>query len=164
MNKLRIHEDSTRTTPIGLARYAGEFMEAALAADAKMGKKDGYERVAPIPVMFLVGQSIELALKAFLLARGVTLRQLRTDYGHELHRSLRKAKELGLLEVVPLESEDINAIELLDHLYATKQLQYIVTGANSFPVFGLLQSAALKLVYGIGTEVGFPPRRLPVAL
>ena len=137
-------------------------MEAALAADDKMGKEDGFERVAPTPVMFLVAQSIELALKAFLLAREVTLRQLRTAYGHQLHRSLRKAKELGLLEVVPLNSEDINAVELLDRLYATKQLQYIVAGAKTFPVFGPLQSVALKLVHGAGAEVGFPPPRLPV--
>lgn len=164
MNTPRLHEDSTRTTPIGLARYACEFMEAALAADDKMGTKEGYEIVAPVPVMFLVGQAIELALKAFLVARGITLRQLRTDYGHELHRSLRKAKELGLLALVPLEPEDIDAIELLDRVYATKQLQYIVTGAKTFPVFGPLQRAALKLIHGVGAEVGFPPRRLPNAL
>ena len=60
------HEDPLRTTPIGMARYACEFMEAALAADEKMGATRGADRdiVAPIPVMFLVGQSIELALKA----------------------------------------------------------------------------------------------------
>ena len=136
-------------------------MEAALAADEKMGAKKGYEIVAPIPVMFLVGQSIELALKAYLVAKGVTLRQLRTDYGHELHRSLRKAKELGLLDVVSLDAEDMNAIELLDHSYASKQLQYIVTGAKTYPVFGPLERAALKLIHGIGAEVGFSPRNLP---
>ena len=49
--------------------------------------------------MFLVGQSIELALKAYLLFKGVDLRTLRHDYGHGLHRSLRKAKdEARLLE------------------------------------------------------------------
>jgi hypothetical protein len=50
-----LHEDPERTTSIGLARYATEFFETALAADDKLGKKEGYEIVAPIPVMFLVG-------------------------------------------------------------------------------------------------------------
>ena len=130
-------------------------------ADDKMGKKAGFEIVAPVPVMFLVGQAIELALKAFLLARGVTLRKLRTDYGHELHRSLRKAKELGLSVLIPLSEEDQHVLDLLDALYSSKQLQYIVTGAKTFPVFGPLQSVALRLICGIGGEVGYPPRNLP---
>ena len=157
----RLHEDPNRTTPIGLVRYASEFMEAALAADDKMGAKKGYEIVAPVPVMFLVGQSIELALKSYLVDKGVTLRQLKTDYGHELHRSLRKAKELGLLNVVQLDAVDMNAIELLDHSYASKELQYIVTGVKTFPVFGPLERAALKLIHGVGASVGFSPKNLP---
>lgn len=129
-----------------------------MAADDKLGKKEGYEIVAPIPVMFLVGQSIELALKAYLLAKGVELRKLRRDYGHELHRSLRKAKELGLADVVTLSDEEENVLVLLDALYSTKQLQYIITGAKTFPVFGPLESAARKLVYGIAPVAGYPPR------
>jgi len=163
MNDLGIHDDPTRTTPIGLARYAAEFLEAALAADDKMGLKDGFEIVAPIPVMFLVAQSIELSLKAFLLHRGVSLRELRRDFGHALHRSLRKAKELGLLDVVRLSDEDLAAIELLDALYSTKQLQYIVTGAKTFPVFGPLERVSLRLAHDIGRAVGYAPPNIPHA-
>jgi len=161
MNTPRRHEDPARTTPVGMARYATEFMEAALAADDKMGTRPGHEIVAPVPVMFLVGQAIELALKSYLLSQGVTLRKLRRDYGHELHRALRKAKELGLLSLVPLSQDEQDGIELLDRLYSTKELQYIVTGAKEFPVFGPLESAALKLIHGIAKEVGYPPRNLP---
>jgi HEPN domain-containing protein len=164
MNQPELHEDPTRTTPIGLARYACEFLEAALAADDKMGNKKGHEIVAPIPVMFLVGQSVELALKAFLLSKGIELRKLRRDYGHELHRSLRKAKEFGLFELVTLSEEELSVIELLDDLYSTKQLQYIVTGSKTFPVFGPLEKAALKLAHAIGNAVGYPPKGLPNAL
>ena len=158
MAQPRLHDDPERTTSIGMSRYAIEFFEAALAADEKLGKKEGYEIVAPIPVMFLVGQAIELALKAYLLAKGVELRKLRKDYGHEIHRSLRKAKELGLANVVALSAEEEGVIELLDALYMTKQLQYIVTGAKTFPVFGPLESVARKLVYGIAPFAGHPPR------
>ncbi len=51
---------------MGVLRYASEYLQATLAADEKMGSKKGYEIIAPIPVLFLVGQSIELSLKAFL--------------------------------------------------------------------------------------------------
>lgn len=115
-----------RTTPVGLCRFACEFMEAALAGDDKMGRRDAFEIVAPVPVLFLVGQSIELVLKSFLLSRGVPLKKLRSDYGHSLHRLLRKSK--------------------------------------SFPSFGPLESATLRLLHAIGRDVGFPPRHLPNVL
>jgi hypothetical protein len=105
--------------------------------------------------MFLVGQAIELAMKAYLLAKGISLRQLRRDYGHELHRSLRKAKESGLASVVSLSADEEQVVELLDSLYSTKQLQYIVTGAKTFPVFGPLESVTRKLVYAIGPAAGY---------
>ena len=156
-------DDPSRTTPIGLLRFGAEFMEAALAADDKMGTRRGYEVCAPVPVMFLVGQAIELALKAFLLSKGVPLSRLRKEHGHDLHISLRKAKELGLLDVVPLEAEEESAIEILNHVYKSKQLQYIVTGPVTYPVFGPLERAALQLLHGIGQKVGFEPARLPSA-
>lgn len=164
MSSPYIHDDPMRTTSIGLARYACEFLETALAADEKIGRRKGFEIVAPVPVMFLVGQSIELALKAFLLSKDVPLPKLRKDYGHELHRLLRKAKELGLFTIAPLADDELETIELLDALYSSKQLQYIVSGTKIFPVFGPLERAALRLVHGICPAVGLPPGHLPSAL
>lgn len=164
MNTPQIHDDPNRTTPVGLVRYATEFMEAALITNNKMGRKSAHKFIAPVPVMFLVGQSVELALKAFLLSRGISLRTLRRDFGHELRRSLKNSNELGLLDLVKLTEEEEGTISLLDDLYATKQLQYIVTGAKTFPVFDPLQRASLKLIHAIGAEVGYPPRNLPNVL
>ena len=112
----------------------------------------------------MVGQAVELALKAFLLSKGVSLRKLRMDYGHKLHRSLRKSKELGLEQVVQLSDEEHSVLALLDDVYSTKQLQYIVTGPKTYPIFGPLARAALKLIHGIGKEVGYPPQALPNVL
>lgn len=132
--------------------------DAAIAADDVLGHRKGYEITAPVPVMFLVGQAIELALKAFLLHQGVELRKLRYDYGHELHRALKKAKELGLYKFVPLTTEEESMVELLNTLYASKQLQYIVSGPKTYPVFGPLEAVGRKLVFGIGPVVGYIPR------
>lgn len=159
--KTKLHLDPTKTTSIGLGRYSCEFLEAALAADSTMGRRNGFEIFAPIPVLFLVGQSIELALKAFLLSRGVPLENLKSECGHQLHISIRKAKELGLLEIVDLTREEVSTIEVLDRLYSSKQLQYIVTGLKEFPIFGPLQRAALRLVHAICNDIGFAPRHLP---
>lgn len=157
-------DDLSRTTSIGLLHYGSEFMEAALAADEKMGHKKGHKIIAPAPVMLLVGQAIELALKSFLLAKGVELSSLRLKYGHDLHRCLRKATELGLLNDVPLQADEETAIEILNPLYASKQLQYIVTGPKTFPVFGPLERAAVRLLKSVGALVGYDPKGLPNVL
>jgi hypothetical protein len=154
--------DRARTTPIGMLRYAEDFMEAAIAAQEKMRSNSASIDIAPAPVLFLVGHAIELSLKSFLLTRDVTLEALRSrDYGHQLHRCLRKAKELELLDLVEITTDENDALTLLDDLYASKQLQYIVTGLKRYPPFRPIEQLALKLIYAIGREVGFPPKRLP---
>ena len=149
-----MHDDPSRTTPLGMIRYAHEFMEAALAVDEKIGNKAGFEIVAPLPVLYLVGHSIELSLKSYLLSQGVTLRELR-HFGHNLHASFRKAKELGLLSHVHFTVPEEGAFEILDGLYSTKQLEYIVTGAKQFPMFGLVEVFSAKLFNAVSIVVGF---------
>ena len=108
-----------------------------------------------MPSLYLIGHSIELALKAYLLNHGGTLHELRskTKYGHDLHAAQRKAKELGLsLDCVPAEE---NAIELLNTLYSTKQLEYIVTGTKYIPRFDLVESFANKLIRAVSEDVGY---------
>ncbi len=164
MKPPHIHEDPTRTTPIGLASFAVEFMQTALAADQKMGRRRGYELIAPVPVMFLVGQAIELTLKSHLLHKGINLKELRTEYGHGLPKLLTKAIELGLPSEVTLSGEEHSVIELLDDLYSTKQLQYIVTGEKRYPSSDVLQNVALKLIHAIGKEVGYRTNKLPTPI
>jgi hypothetical protein len=152
-----MHDDPSRTTPLGMVRYSHEFMEAALAVDEKIGTRPGFEIVAPIPALYLVGHSIELSLKAYLLHQGVPLHELRSKrhFGHSLHICLRKAKEIGLLNHVKFSGQEEGAFEILDNLYSTKQLEYIVTGAKHFPIFGLVELFAVKLFNAVSSIVGF---------
>jgi len=140
-----------------MVRYSHEFMEAALAVDEKIGTRPGFEIVAPIPALYLVGHSIELSLKAYLLHQGVPLHELRSKrhFGHSLHICLRKAKEIGLLNHVKFSGQEEGAFEILDNLYSTKQLEYIVTGAKHFPIFGLVELFAVKLFNAVSSIVGF---------
>jgi hypothetical protein len=150
-----MHDDPERTTPVGLARYAREFFDCALAADDKVGHRPSFEIIAPIPVMYLVGHSIELCLKSYLAFRDVPLSDLRTKkYGHDLVKCLKKAKELGLNAHVKLDDGEQHALTVLNELYSTKQLNYIVTGAKEFPVFGPIQTVNTKLLDAICPLVG----------
>lgn len=150
-----MYDDPARTKPIGLARYAAEFHEAAMGADKTLGQKPGFEIIAPIPVLYLIGHSMELSLKAFLLHNGVELGELRKHFGHDLHKCFKKAKELGLLGAVSFDEHELGAFSILNELYSTKQLEYIVTGAKRFPIFGHLQSMSSKLLATVGSMVGY---------
>jgi hypothetical protein len=145
-----------QTTPLGLARYAQDFYDAAVAADKVLGIRPGYEIIAPVPVMYLVGHAIELALKSYLVSSGVSLNDLKSRaYGHNLVVCLAKAESLGLVQLVALTSADREVLRVLNDLYSTKQLNYIVTGEKDFPIFGPLQSLCTKLLKAIHPHVGF---------
>lgn len=151
-----MNNDPKRTTPIGLARYAREFFDCALAADDKVGHRPGFEIIAPIPVMYLVGHSIELCLKSYLVFCSVPLSDLRTKkFGHDIVKCLKKANELGLGVHVSLDDMEHNAFVVLNELYSTKQLNYILTGGKVFPVFGPVESACRKLLDAICPLVGY---------
>lgn len=62
---------------------------------------------------------------------------------------------------VPLQADGQTAIEILNRHYLSKQLLYIIPGPKTFPVFGPLERAAVRLLIGVGDEVGYPPKDLP---
>ena len=79
--------NDTRTTPFGMWRYGNDFRKAALAVLTEHN-----DRVF-VPYYFLLGQSIELSLKAFLMGRGVSLYVLSSrKYGHDLKALLDEAR------------------------------------------------------------------------
>ena len=155
-------DDPKRTTPLGLITYSKSFMDASLAADDKLGTKEGFEMIAPIPVMYLIAHSMELSLKAYLLHKGIELKELRKlkKYGHNLVKCLKKSKELGLGSIIEIEDLEEEALEVLNDLYCKKELNYIVTGFKKYPVFGPLESLSKKLLLGVGREIDYPVTRL----
>lgn len=152
-----MHNDPTKTTPIGLARYAHDFFDSARALEDQLGKDTSFELVSHMPSLYLIGHSIELALKAYLLQHGLTLRELRDKkkYGHDLHACQRKAKELGLAKIVSFDPAEAAAVDLLNDLYSTKQLEYIVTGTKIIPIFLLVELFARKLISAVAIDVGY---------
>ena len=117
-----------RTTSAGLWRYASEYANAAaIVANAK-------GNVFFAPLHFLLGRSIELSLKGFLLARGTNYSELRgRNYGHDLAALLREARRRRLGSYCKLQPRQVKAINLLNEQYATKRHEYIVTGTFSAP-------------------------------
>ena len=143
-----------RTSAIGLARYARDYYDAALAADDKLGRREGYEIVAPAPVMFLVAHSIELALKSYLRFMNYTVDDLKR-LSHHLDECWEVAKENGIEQYITLTEEDLGVLSLISSLHASTELRYIQTGFKTFPVFGPLQVLTEKLLDSICPLVGY---------
>jgi HEPN domain-containing protein len=98
---------------VACLRYAVEFH--------KIARKTRF----PIVQAFLLGQAIELYLKAFLFHRGYGETQLRArPFGHNLTRLLNEALSQGLVGLLRVSDEMKADLDALNKVYASKALQY----------------------------------------
>lgn len=72
----------------------------------------------------MYGHALELALKAFLLAKGSPVKPLKRKIGHDLEKLLNKTLEQGLEDIVSLSDENKANIRLLSKTYCGKYLEY----------------------------------------
>ncbi|WP_439535776.1 hypothetical protein [Methyloversatilis sp.] len=145
--------DEERTTAIGLARYAYEYIEAAMLVERN---DPTATHISPIPAYFLAMHGIELTLKAYLRHKGMTVKDLRgPKYGHDLHACHRKAKELGLLSIFKELPTDADAMRMLVGLNEHQGLRYIKTGMKQFPLWSLVEPLAVRLHQAVAPEVGY---------
>lgn len=143
------HFDPQRVKPIGMLRYAIEYYAMAIIAERELGKEVGHVTVAPAPVNFALGLAIELGLKAFLLQTGTSLEDIKKEIGHDLEACMRKAKAAGLGEYLVLYKVDDEVVSILNSLYASRELEYIVTGLKVAPKFNPLQSFSKWLLLSV---------------
>lgn len=123
-----------QTTSFGLWRFSREYLSAAVL----VGADPKYE-ISSVRY-YLLGHSAELMLKAFLLANGVPLEELKTKIGHDLERALERAKSLGLLNLVSIPPQEDYSVRLLSKTYKLKEHEYIVTGYREWPQPALMVS------------------------
>jgi hypothetical protein len=127
---------------MGFAIGARLFYDCAIAADEKVGMRPGYEICAPMPVMLLVAYSVELSLKAFLSANGVSTEDLAKKYGHDLEQLYRTASP-QIRSEVRLGKDSEGVLKLLGNLHKKDYpWRYYSPAEGDFPVFGPLQVLA----------------------
>ncbi|WP_250504282.1 hypothetical protein [Caballeronia sp. AZ7_KS35] len=145
-----------RTTAIGLARFAFEYIDAAITVDKNEAEKSPNNAISPTPAYFLAYHGIELTLKAYLRHKGFTLRELRSGkYGHDLHACYRQAKQLKLRDIFKETQDDINAMELLVALNVDHGLRYIQTGYKQFPLWSIVEPLAVRMHQAVAPLVGY---------
>jgi HEPN domain-containing protein len=114
----RKHNAFVQMTPLLFRRYADEFREAA----SDMGSD-----FTPVQC-FLYCKSIELSLKAFLLAKGTPVAMLKgrkkTGIGHDLEAALREAESRGLGDFVQIGPESREELRKANDFYEVKGFEY----------------------------------------
>ncbi|CAJ0695026.1 hypothetical protein LMG18102_02050 [Ralstonia mannitolilytica] len=148
-------DEEERTTATGLARYAYEYIDAALLVDEHHGARPGFEFASPVPAYFLAAHGIELTLKAYLRHQSISVRDLMHRYGHDLHKCYRKAKELRLLDHFAEDERDTQAMAMLAELNRRHELRYIRTGYKQFPSWAIVAPLAVRLHQVVAPLVGF---------
>ena len=86
----------TKSKPLQLvaAGFIDDAEEYVESARQLVAIKGGTRRWSG-PIYFLLGHAMELALKAYLAASGVSMGTLRRRIGHDLKLALRRAQEHG---------------------------------------------------------------------
>jgi hypothetical protein len=148
--------DDARTTSIGLARYAFEYLDSAIILEERATEKEPGSQISPMPVYFLAFHGIELTLKSFLRSKEITVSQLSShEFGHDLSTCYRKAKEFGLAEIFKEDTKDVAVLEMLEDLNDKQGLRYIRTGFKSFPLWAVVESFAVRLHQAVASHVGY---------
>jgi len=137
---------TVRLSPLGFQMWATQFLQAARAVE---------ETGSFSPVRyFLACRSIELALKAYLLARGHSPMSLKNSMGHDLCKALAKAQDESLADVVALTDAESEVVKSANSLYRSKRFEYFevldaVRGFPNRPDMVLLLHVAERLALGV---------------
>jgi hypothetical protein len=129
-------------SPLALNHYAKDFLRAGSSLEELPNGT-----FSPVQ-HYLFAHAIELALKAFLRASGLSMKLLGTkEYGHNLARLLSEAESRDLLAAVSLKPEHRAEIRRADGYYSEKLFEYpnlgeMLKGYPQKPDPALLRNAA----------------------
>ena len=143
------------TAPLGSLRLASEYLAAATSVlPPPTTDLEAFRLKISFPAYFLVGHSIELSLKAFLLGRGATKDELRSrKFGHKLDALLSEARRRRLGSEVKLPQDETRAIVELNNCYSVKELEYAEVGYRRMPSYALVHRVAGRLCHGLQAYV-----------
>lgn len=143
-----IEED--RVSPYGFWRYGRDFFNAASHIQKPPSDALADFNFVPRPVpYFLLGRSIELLLKSFLLGRNVSANVLKRKYGHDLSKLLKLARKRKLGILVKLSRKELLEIQRLNVRYSTKDLEYFSRGAKGDADYSVVFNTAERLLSGL---------------
>jgi hypothetical protein len=139
-----------RLSPHILLTGAEKYLESAKAVcKPPITERERFICRASFPAYFLVGHSIELSLKAFLLAKGVGISQLRNKFGHDLAKLISECRRRKLGRQSKLSKNQVRDVKLLGFAYKSKLLEYIEVGTYSLPQYWIICEIAATLIHDL---------------
>lgn len=115
-------------SPIAFANFAHSYCSSAIALQHSEVDATHSRNV----VTYLYYHSIELYLKAFLMTHGMTAKELRHDYRHDVGLLSQKASELGFgnISLQTIETAPRKGVRL--HVVEAFQAMALVKGHSCF--------------------------------
>lgn len=134
----------TSTTAHSLYTHAVVFDDAARAV------RDAV-KVDPLPEYFLWSRTIELFLKSYLLAEGVSATELKSwKFGHDLLKLYNEASHRGIGNLIGTSGEDTAIVRVLNLDYLSKRFEYRISGHRyTLPDPALTQRLIKRLRSGV---------------
>jgi len=137
-----------RTSPHLLLSNAIKFIQAANCVCRRPVTKRGRLTCsAPLPAYYLIGHSIELSLKAFLMGRGLKIEDLKIKkYGHDLTKLIMASRERKLGYEIKIKPRQINLLKNFGEIYKNKLLEYPESGLYILPLYTEIFEIGYNLV------------------
>lgn len=129
--------------PTGFIVYAADFLNAY--ANFETGKQFSPAKY------YLVCRSVELSLKSYLLLKNVPFKNIKYKFRHDLHKILKKSKELGIDTDVGISSEEKAELEKSNSWYNRKGFEYfdiqnIIESKGTLPNLNVMFNFADRLI------------------
>ena len=141
----------TDHSPEGFFVYASSYKRAA---ETLMLQGTSELRV---PTIYLLAHSLELALKSYLLFKGVDAKTLaKQPYRHDLAHCLLEAEKNGLFAAKPLTMAQRRAVASASVMFDKKELSYFYQKSAFFPEMKQLQSALHAVISAVFDRVSEP--------
>lgn len=140
---------------IGYARYAYEFLEAAMLVHAKKGQPNDRPilgGLSTMPAYFLAAHGIELTLKAFIKHSSRTGKH---PHHHLLRYLYRDALALGLGQIYRASEMDENLLLMLDGMNESQGLRYFEQGLKTHVRWSFIEPLMLRLHQAVSPHVGY---------
>ena len=138
-------------TPEGFFVYASSYKRAAETLIAKRNAE------LVVPTIYLLTHALELALKSFLLFKGVTAKDLsRRPYHHDVSHCLSQAEANGLLGTLLLTERQREAVRSASVMFDKKELNYFYEKPAVFPSMEALQLVLHTILSAVFDRISEP--------
>lgn len=133
---------------IGTFNFAHSYMGAARALSSQLWSE--HETHPDSPEEFLFWHSIELFLKAFLLADGMTEQVLRVrTYGHNIQSLYQEASRRGLRLTV----KDTEVLSYMPDKDSMLELRYLKFGVRTVPDLEEIEETCTNIYREVGAQL-----------